>query len=142
MRKIADASCGMALALLSYDLFIGSASLTEHQANVSYYTRDPATSKYGWAGTSCQALAPFICEVEAQSYPCPSPPSPPSQPDEPEMLPPDAPQFAQYCEWLTGSCFGCVHRPPCLADSKSVAGGSESPAASAFHQQRPADLAA
>jgi hypothetical protein len=99
MRKIADANCGMASALLSHDLFIGNASLTEQQANISYYTREPATSKYGWAGASCLTLAPFICEMEAQSYPCPSPPSPPAMPDGPEMLPPEAPAFGQYCEW-------------------------------------------
>ena len=97
-RKMADSQCVLASGALAYDLFLGNASAGEQVANSSFYTRQPAVSKYGWVGASCLTAAAVVCEVEAGLYPCPPPPSPPAAPTPPDKLPPSGPTEG-LCEW-------------------------------------------
>ena len=95
---MADSQCVLASGALAYDLFLGNASAGEQLANSSFYTKQPAVSKYGWVGASCLTAAAAVCEVEAGMWPCPPPPSPPAAPMPPDKLPPSGPTEG-LCEW-------------------------------------------
>jgi hypothetical protein len=88
---MSDTHCVLASTALAYNLFLGNASALEQAANSSFFTKDPAVSKYGWVGASCLTAAAAVCEVPAALYPCPPPPSPPAAPVPPEKLPPSGP---------------------------------------------------
>jgi hypothetical protein len=70
---------------------------------------------YGWVANDCAMKLPYVCEVPADSFPCP----PPSPPGPPPPLPPSPPfpPFPPNCEcqllcwhyWPVVSCLSHVH---------------------------------
>jgi hypothetical protein len=68
---------------------------TADAGNATLFAPSPDMT-YGWLGTDCATKLAYVCEVPADSFPCP----PPSPPGPPPPLPPSPPfpPFPPNCE--------------------------------------------
>ena len=88
--------CAMGYKDEGYDHFLGNSSSEIDAGNSSLFSGGTADVTHGWRAVQCEEQAPYICEIPADSFPCP-PPSPPAPP--PPMPPsPPFPPFPPNCE--------------------------------------------
>lgn len=94
----ATSNCGLAVATLAYDYYLGNSSAAGRASRASYSTTG-ADAAYGWTAGVCSIQLQAMCEVLAGVYACTPPPTPPTPPP----LPPGPPAalVRNRCELLT-----------------------------------------
>jgi hypothetical protein len=102
-----DNNCVRASADMMYEQFIGDASLLAQLTSTSYYVTTGSSRRFGWTPVQCATPNPFVCEIPAGKFPCPSPPPGPPPDAPPPAIPGEPRAVTSACVPANNATFFC-----------------------------------
>jgi hypothetical protein len=100
-------SCVRAAADTTYERFIGDTSVPAQLTSMSYYVITGSSRRFGWTPVQCASPNPFVCEVPAGTFPCPSPPPAPPPQAPPPAMPAEPRLVTSACVPANNASFFC-----------------------------------